>query len=127
MAQHNRVALLTIPRRNQQRHLSVEIVRLLHGWRQIIEAVHDQRTEQFRIGSNHAHSVWGVCTHFYTKLTAHTLSVYLTRLFGNVNCLQLKRLAFPNEHNGQIAFFCVVSGAIVGIAVAAWLANDIPF
>lgn len=117
LAQHNCVALLAIPRRNQKRHLSVEIVRLVHGRCQMIETVHDQRTEQFRIGSKHAHSVGGLCTHLYTNLTTHTLSVYLNRLFGNVDCLQIKWFAFPNghnglfinwnEHNGQIAFFAL--------------------
>jgi hypothetical protein len=32
----------------------------------------------------------------YTKLTAHTLCVYLNRLLGEINWLQIKRLAFPN-------------------------------
>jgi hypothetical protein len=96
LAQHNRLALLTIPRRNQKRQLPEELARLLNAQRQIIETVHDQLTEQFGIGSTHAHSFWGLCTRLYTKLTAHTLSVYLNRLLGNGKCLQIKRLAFPN-------------------------------
>lgn len=95
LAQHNRLARLPIPRRNQKRQLPEELARLLNAQRQILETVHDQLTEQFGSGSNHAHRFWGLCTRLSTKLTAHT-KVYLNRLFGNVNCLQIKRLAFPN-------------------------------
>jgi len=42
VAQHNRLALLTIPRRNEKRHLPTAIARLLNAERQIIETVHDQ-------------------------------------------------------------------------------------
>lgn len=96
LAQHNRLALLTIPRRNEKRQLPVEVARLLNAQRQIIETVHDQLTEPFGLETNHAHSFWGLCTRLHTKLAAHTLSVYLNRLFGNVDFLQIKRLAFPN-------------------------------
>lgn len=96
LAQHNRLALLTIPRRNEKRHLPAVIARLLNAQRQIIETVHDQLTEQFQLSTNHAHSFWGLCTRLYTKLTAHTVSIYLNRLLGNDNFLQIKRLAFPN-------------------------------
>jgi len=32
----------------------------------------------------------------YTKLTAHTLSIYVNRLLGKADVLQIKALAFPN-------------------------------
>jgi len=96
LAQHNRLALLTIPRRTERRRLPPEIARLLNAQRQIIETVHDQLTEQFRLSTNHAHSFWGLCTRLDTKLTAHTGSIDLNRLLGNVHFLQIKRLAFPN-------------------------------
>jgi transposase len=96
LAQDNRLQLLTIPRRNEKRHLPAAIARLFNAQRQIIETVHDQLTEQFHIATNHAHSFWGLCTRLYTKLTAHTLSVYLNRLLGTPAFLQIKQLAFPN-------------------------------
>lgn len=96
LAQHNRVQLLTIPRRTQKHQLPSAVVQLLNAQRQIIATVHDQLTEQLHVDTNHAHSFWGLCTRFYTKLTAHTLSIYLNRLFGNVDFLQIKGLAFPN-------------------------------
>jgi hypothetical protein len=96
LAQHNQLRLLTIPRRNQKRQLPAEVALLFNAQRQITESVHDQLTEQFGIATNHAHSFWGLCTRVYTKLAAHTLSVYLNQLLGNVNFRQVKRLAFPN-------------------------------
>jgi len=95
LAQQNRVQVLTIPRRTQKRQLPRAVRQLLNAQRQIIETVHDQLTEQFDIGTNHAHSFWGLCTRLYTKLTAHTFSIYLNRLFGNIDFLRIKRLAFP--------------------------------
>jgi hypothetical protein len=64
--------------------------------RQIVETVNGQLTEQFNIEDNHAHSFRGLCARLYTKLTAHTLCIYLNRLLGEVEFLQIKHLAFPN-------------------------------
>jgi hypothetical protein len=61
-----------------------------------VETVNGQLTEQFNVEHNHAHSFRGLCTRLYTKLTAHTLCVYLNRLLGNADFLQIKQLAFPN-------------------------------
>ncbi len=96
LAATKRVRLLTPRRRNQQQHLPQAIARLLNAERQIIETVHDQLTEQFHVDTNHTYSFWGLCARLYTKLAAHTLCVYLNRLRGNLDCLQIKRLAFPN-------------------------------
>ncbi len=93
-AEHG-VALLTVPRRNQRRQLPDEARRLLNRWRQIIETVNDQLTEQFHLGRHHAHTFWGLCARLYTKLAAHTLCIYLNRLLGAPDCLQIKPLAFP--------------------------------
>lgn len=95
LAAHNRIRLLTIPRRNQTQQLPPDVARLLNAQRQIIETVHGQLTEQLGIEMNHAHSFWGLCARLYTKLTAHTLSMYLNRLLGNTACLRIKHLAFP--------------------------------
>jgi hypothetical protein len=37
-----------------------------------------------------------LCTRLYTKLVAHTLCIYLNRLLGKQNFLQIKSLAFQN-------------------------------
>lgn len=95
LADTNRLHLLTIPRRNQKRQLPRAVARLLNARRQIIETVHGQLTEQLNIETNHAHTFWGLCARLYTKLTAHTLSIYLNRLLGNIEFLQIKQLAFP--------------------------------
>jgi hypothetical protein len=92
----NRISLLTLPRRNQKRQLPESTRRLFSRVRQIIETVNGQLTEQFHIETNHAHSFWGLCTRLYSKLTAHTLCIYINRLLGNPDFLQIKSLAFPN-------------------------------
>ena len=38
---------------------------------------------------------WGLCTRLYTKLAAHTLCIYFSRLLGNADFLHIKSLAFP--------------------------------
>lgn len=94
--QGNRLRLQTLPRRNQKRKVSPEVKRLFNAVRQIIETVNGQLTEQFNIETNHAHTFWGFCTRLHCKLTAHTLCVYLNRLLGKPNYLQIKGLAFPD-------------------------------
>ena len=93
--QSNRVRLQTLPRRNQKRQVPPEVKRLFNTVRQIIETVNGQLSEQFNIETNHAHTFWGLCTRLYTKLTAHTLCVFINRLLGKPNHLQIKSLAFP--------------------------------
>ena len=94
--QHNRLRLRTLPRRNQKQQLPPATRKAINTLRQIIETVNGQLTEQFKIELNHAHTFWGLCTRLYTKLTAHTLCIYLNRLFGKADFLQIKSLAFPN-------------------------------
>lgn len=89
------IRLLTLPRANQKHQVSPEVRRLVNQVRQIIETVNGQLTEQFQIETNHAHSFWGLCARLYTKLTAHTLCIYLNRLLGNPEWLHIKQLAFP--------------------------------
>jgi hypothetical protein len=76
--------------------VSPAVRRLINSVQQIIETVNGQLTEQFYIEINHAHTFWGLCTRLHTKLAAHTLCVFLNRLLGNPNFLQIKSLAFPN-------------------------------
>ncbi len=87
LAQHNRLRLITLPRRNQRQQVGRALQRLINGARQIIETVHGQLAEQFHIEVNHAHTFWGLCTRLHSKLAAHTLCIYLNRLLGNADFL----------------------------------------
>ena len=64
--------------------------------REIIETVNGQLGEQFHLEANPAKTCWGLCARLYSKLTAHTLCVYLNRLLGQPNWLQIKALAFAH-------------------------------
>ncbi len=90
LAKHNGLRLITLPRRNQRQQVDRVIQRLINGARQIIETVHGQLAEQFNIEVNHAHTFWGLCARLYSKLTAHTLCIYLNRLLGNADFLVLQ-------------------------------------
>lgn len=93
--EYQRIRLRSLPRRNQLEPVSPAWRHLHNAVRQIIETVNDQLAEQFHVEINHAHTFWGLCTRLYTKLTAHTLCIYLNRLLGNADFLHLKALAFP--------------------------------
>jgi hypothetical protein len=104
--QQNRIHLRTLPRRNQKQQTTPAVKRLMNRLRQIIETVNGQLTEQFNLETNHAEyplgAFWGLCTRLYAKLTAHTLCIYLNRLLGKPDFLQIKALAFPNYHIGLL-------------------------
>ena len=89
------IRLITLPRRNQKRQLPTAVRRLLNAVRQIIETVKAQLTEQFHLEINHAHTFEGLCARLHSKLAAHTLCIYLNRLLGKADFLQIKSLAFP--------------------------------
>ncbi len=95
LRRYNRIRLQTLPRRNQKHQLPRAVRRTINAVRQIIETVNGQLDDQFNIETNHAHTFWGLCTRLYTKLAAHTLCIYLNRLLGNPDFLQIKSLAFP--------------------------------
>ena len=90
------VRLIALRRTNQSDPLPQTLTRLICRFRQIIETVNGQLADQFTIQRNYARSFWGLCARLYTKLAAHTLCIYLNRLLGNPNWLQIKALAFPN-------------------------------
>ena len=94
--QHNRIRLLSKPRSNQKKQISASARRLYNRVRQIIETVNSQLSAQFSIETNHAHTYRGLCACLYTKLTAHTMCIYINRLLGVHDFLQIKKLAFPN-------------------------------
>jgi hypothetical protein len=88
------VILVTLRRENQHEQLPAPLKRLVTRFREMIETVNGQLTEQLNIEHNYAHSFWGLCARLYTKLAAHTLCVYLNRRLGNPEWLQIKGLAF---------------------------------
>ncbi len=92
----NRLRLQTVPRKNQKVQLPKPVRKMFNTIRQIIETVNGQLDGQFNIEKNHAHTFWGLCARLYTKLTAHTLCIYINRLLGKTDFLQIKELAFPN-------------------------------
>jgi hypothetical protein len=87
--------LLTVPRKNQQVQLPPALAALHTRWRQIVETVNGQLAQLFGIEQNKAHSFDGLRARLYSKLTAHTLALYLNRLLRNPDPLRIKALAFP--------------------------------
>ncbi len=92
----NRLRLIALQRQNQKDQLSPGMTKLINRVRQLIETVNGQLTTQFNIEKNRAYSFYSLCARLYTKLTAHTLCVYINRLLGKTKVLQIKSLAFPN-------------------------------
>jgi DDE family transposase len=95
LAHYNEVKLVTLPKSNQKKQVSAAQQWLHNHFRQIVETVNGQLTEQFNIEENYAHGFWGLVSRLYTKLTAHTLCLYLNQLLGKANILQIRGLAFP--------------------------------
>jgi len=100
--QYNCIRLLTKPRKKQKKQIPAFISRLYDAVRQIIETVTSQLNAQFSIETNQAHTLRGLCARLYTKLTAHALRIHINRLLGVPDKLQIKQLAFPNEHKAPI-------------------------
>lgn len=91
------VQLIAQTRKNQTQHpLPAALRQSIPHWREICETVHSQLAEQFHIQRNHARSFYGLCARLIAKITAHTCCVLLNRLFGEVDFLHIKPLAFPN-------------------------------
>jgi len=96
LQEERQVTLITPQRRTQTPTRDPVFTRLANGMRQVIETVNDQLEDQLRIGKNHAHTFGGLCARLASKLTAHTLCMYINRLLGKADALQIKHLAFPN-------------------------------
>jgi hypothetical protein len=90
----NRIRLGTIPCSNRKQQVPQAWKHLHNAIRQLIETINGQLAGQFAIEKNYAHTFWDLCTRLYSKLTAYTLCIYLNRLFGKPDCLQIKALAF---------------------------------
>ena len=95
LQEERQVTLITPQRRTQTPTRDPVFTRLANGMRQVIETVNDQLEDQLRIGKNHAHTFGGLCARLASKLTAHTLCMYINRLLGKADALQIKALAFP--------------------------------
>jgi hypothetical protein len=90
------VTLFALPRATLRAQPPPAVVALHARCRQLIETVNGQLADQLHIETNHAKTFWGLCARLYSKLTAHTLCVYLNRQLGRPDCLQIKGLAFAN-------------------------------
>ena len=88
--------LLTLPRTNQVVQPNPAMRQRHNRLRQMVETVNSQLARQFAVETNHAHSFWGLTARLLTKLTAHTLCLWLNRLLGNSDFLCIRHLAFPN-------------------------------
>jgi len=93
---HHHLRLISLRRKNQKEQLPGALRKIINQVRQLIETVNGQLTDQFNIEKNQAHSFYGLCARLYTKLTAHTLCLYINRLLGKTDVLQIKPLAFPS-------------------------------
>jgi len=91
------VKLIALRRENQHEQLPEPLRRLITRFRELIETVNGQLTEQFNLEHNYAHSFQGLCARLYTKLAGHTLCIYLNRQLGNPEWLKIKGLAFATE------------------------------
>lgn len=90
------ICLLTERRSNQREQLPTHVPPLLKRFRQLIETVNAQLNDQFHIETNHAYTFRGLCARLFAKLTAHTMCVYINRLLGESDWLQIKKLAVAN-------------------------------
>jgi hypothetical protein len=96
LLEKNRVRLPTLPHSNQKKQIAPEIQHLFKAVRQMTETVNGQLSEQFQIEKNHAHTFWVLIAWRHTKLTAHVLCIFINRLLGKPEFLQIKALAFAN-------------------------------
>ena len=77
--EQNRIGLRTLSHSNQKVQPSPVYQHLHNAIRQLIETVNGQLSNQFAIEKNYAQSFWGLCTRLISKLTAHTLCIYINR------------------------------------------------
>lgn len=96
LKQNQNIILMTLPRANQRQQLPKVFHRPFNSARFIIETVISQLVGQFRIQRNHARTLYGLGVRLHSKLTAHTLCIFLNRLLEVPDFLQIKNLAFSN-------------------------------
>lgn len=86
------LVLLTPLRANQRVQHDPALQRLIAHFRQAIETLNSQLSEQFHLERNKAKSLDGLCARVQAKLTAHTLGVLLNAL-DHLPPLALKQFA----------------------------------
>lgn len=86
------LVLLTPTRANQRVQQDPAVQRLIAHFRQAIETLNSQLTDQFHIETNKAKSLDGLCARVQAKLTAHTLGILLN-ILDHLPPLALKSLA----------------------------------
>jgi hypothetical protein len=91
------VQMLAIRRSNQRQPLPPTLKRWIGRFRQRIETVNSQLSQQLHIQDNHARTFWGLCARLSTKLAAHTLAMAINRWIGNPNWLQIANLVFSTR------------------------------
>jgi hypothetical protein len=96
LCSYNRLHFIALRRKNQKQQLSDFMRKIINQVRQLGETVNGKLTDQFNVETNRAHSFYGLCARSYSKLTTHALCVYINRLLGRENVLQIKPLASPN-------------------------------
>jgi Transposase DDE domain len=97
LADDAEVQMLAVRRSNQRRPLPPTLKRWIGRFRQRIETVNSQLSQQLHIQDNHACTFWGLCARLYTKLAAHTLAIAINRWIGNPNWLQIANLVFSTR------------------------------
>ena len=90
-AEHG-IVLLTPTRANQRVQHDPALQRLIAHFRQTIETLNSQLTDQFHIEINKAKSLDGLCARVQAKLTAHTVGLLLNAL-DHLPSLALKHFA----------------------------------
>lgn len=82
LRERNDVILLTHKRANQKLQHPPSLNHAIAHFRQMVETVVSQLAGQFHIQTNHAKSMSGLIARLHSKLTAHTLGLYLNLLTG---------------------------------------------
>ncbi len=82
LAWRSDLVLLTPKRANQREQWPAALTRAINHFRQTIETINSQLTEQLQVERNRAKCVSGLCARIQAKLTAHTLGLLLNCLLG---------------------------------------------
>jgi hypothetical protein len=84
---------LTAPRRVDQEKIGTREERWCYArWRLVVERANSQLQEQFHLSKHYAKSKWGLMTRIAAKITAHTISILVNKIWGRP-ALRLAELA----------------------------------
>jgi hypothetical protein len=90
------VTVLCKRQKNYKDQLPPDAARFVDHYRQRIESINSQLTEQFGADRSRAKTAAGFRARLRSKLLGHVLCVYINRLTGSAEPRKIKRLAFPN-------------------------------